>query len=582
MLPPRASAANAAGLDPLPSVPPPNPAPSLLPPSALLPPLLLHRLSPTRDGYQGPLTATATAASPDGDPLLPEGTTLVLPLLAVPGLCPAPGPGAAFPVRPATPADAAALAAALAAPPPATGLVAVYAAAGSASGRGLDGGDSSSGGEGEEGEEGGEAAATTPSRFLPTPGRLGAGGRPALAWPFVGVTASVVALAPSPPGRRPGGSGRPGADAAPPSSPFPAAALLIPRQRLALVSPAPLPPGGAAGARPTTPGGGSPRPPPAAALCVVLAPGDARVDATALAGGAAAPGWVWRSLDGRAALGEARAALARAAGAVVAGGGGGGGGGGEDAAAAAARAALLARAAAALASAAGSGPAAAADALQAALPLASGDAAALTALPAAAPRLRRLAAAAAAAATPGAGAPPLACRTCGAVWATTADAAPPPSPPPGGGEEGGGGGGGGGVRGGVSSTHANVFGHVHPITTLRDAACLGAALVCEDAPPTPEGSWFPGYAWTIAYCGGCASHAGWRFDEVPVAGGGGGGGAPAAPAAGRRFWGVRRAALANCVPAARGGAAGAHGGPTADTAAPRPRVRRSLGLGMAV
>ena len=47
-----------------------------------------------------------------------------------------------------------------------------------------------------------------------------------------------------------------------------------------------------------------------------------------------------------------------------------------------------------------------------------------------------------------------------------------------------------------------------------------------------EHSWFPGYAWTIAYCRRCGQHLGWRFDAVE------GGLSP------RMFWGLRRPMLA--------------------------------------
>ncbi len=33
-------------------------------------------------------------------------------------------------------------------------------------------------------------------------------------------------------------------------------------------------------------------------------------------------------------------------------------------------------------------------------------------------------------------------------------------------------------------------------------------------PPCLEFTWFPGYAWSVACCGGCAGQLGWRYDSV--------------------------------------------------------------------
>ncbi|KAG8041068.1 hypothetical protein G9C98_002056 [Cotesia typhae] len=60
---------------------------------------------------------------------------------------------------------------------------------------------------------------------------------------------------------------------------------------------------------------------------------------------------------------------------------------------------------------------------------------------------------------------------------------------------------------GVQSAYCNPAGAIHETITLYKAQ----SLVLDNAPPSSEYSWFPGYQWTIAHCGGCRSHMGWRF-----------------------------------------------------------------------
>lgn len=55
----------------------------------------------------------------------------------------------------------------------------------------------------------------------------------------------------------------------------------------------------------------------------------------------------------------------------------------------------------------------------------------------------------------------------------------------------------------------NPHGYLHEILTLRRARNLLPLGV-----PTTEFTWFPGYAWQIAFCGGCRSHLGWFFTAV--------------------------------------------------------------------
>ena len=59
---------------------------------------------------------------------------------------------------------------------------------------------------------------------------------------------------------------------------------------------------------------------------------------------------------------------------------------------------------------------------------------------------------------------------------------------------------------GPQNAYVNTGGYVHNTLTLKTAK--GLRLVGE---PSTEFSWFPGYAWTIAQCGNCDTHIGWKF-----------------------------------------------------------------------
>jgi hypothetical protein len=64
------------------------------------------------------------------------------------------------------------------------------------------------------------------------------------------------------------------------------------------------------------------------------------------------------------------------------------------------------------------------------------------------------------------------------------------------------------TRGGAHRhTRLNPFGYVH------DFGCFAPAEGCATVgPSTEEHTWFPGYAWTMARCGACGAHVGWRFE----------------------------------------------------------------------
>jgi cereblon len=75
---------------------------------------------------------------------------------------------------------------------------------------------------------------------------------------------------------------------------------------------------------------------------------------------------------------------------------------------------------------------------------------------------------------------------------------------------------------GAAQTFLNPHGFVHEVVTVRWAKNL---VVAE--PPTTDFTWYPGYAWAIAWCGRCRTHVGWSFTAV----------SNDSPA---RFWALRR------------------------------------------
>lgn len=63
------------------------------------------------------------------------------------------------------------------------------------------------------------------------------------------------------------------------------------------------------------------------------------------------------------------------------------------------------------------------------------------------------------------------------------------------------------LAGGHQHTFVNPAGHVFEIGCF--AAAPGARV---DGPASAEFSWFPGWLWRVAACGGCGGHLGWRFE----------------------------------------------------------------------
>ncbi|XP_039287302.1 protein cereblon [Nilaparvata lugens] len=80
---------------------------------------------------------------------------------------------------------------------------------------------------------------------------------------------------------------------------------------------------------------------------------------------------------------------------------------------------------------------------------------------------------------------------------------------------------------GPQNTYVNPNGHLHETLTMSKAY----NLLLSDDEPTLEFSWFPGYAWVVAFCSNCHIHLGWKFlaqkdDLLP-----------------KSFWGLTRRSL---------------------------------------
>jgi len=63
------------------------------------------------------------------------------------------------------------------------------------------------------------------------------------------------------------------------------------------------------------------------------------------------------------------------------------------------------------------------------------------------------------------------------------------------------------VAGAQEHTRFNPGGHVFRFGCFRDAPGCRVA-----GGPTFEATWFSGYSWRYALCGGCGVHLGWRFE----------------------------------------------------------------------
>mmetsp|Transcript_3125 Transcript_3125/g.4826 ORF Transcript_3125/g.4826 Transcript_3125/m.4826 type:complete len:514 (-) Transcript_3125:61-1602(-) len=95
-----------------------------------------------------------------------------------------------------------------------------------------------------------------------------------------------------------------------------------------------------------------------------------------------------------------------------------------------------------------------------------------------------------------------------------------------------------GAQGAVGA-YVNPHGCVHQTVTVRKI--LQSKVLCHGR-PSNEDTWFPGYSWTIAYCGNCYNHLGWKFTLDPVTDPG-----IDQSVLCKSFWGLRRSAVCSGI-----------------------------------
>ncbi len=62
----------------------------------------------------------------------------------------------------------------------------------------------------------------------------------------------------------------------------------------------------------------------------------------------------------------------------------------------------------------------------------------------------------------------------------------------------------------MAGAHKHTFANPHGI--VFEIGCFRSAFGCaHSGPTTDEFTWFAGYHWKVAVCGGCGSHLGWLF-----------------------------------------------------------------------
>ena len=70
-----------------------------------------------------------------------------------------------------------------------------------------------------------------------------------------------------------------------------------------------------------------------------------------------------------------------------------------------------------------------------------------------------------------------------------------------------------GARTTVDGSHGHVFSN--PAGYVFEIGCFRSAPGClRQGPPSTDFSWFPGYSWQVALCGGCRMLMGWHYRPV--------------------------------------------------------------------
>lgn len=65
----------------------------------------------------------------------------------------------------------------------------------------------------------------------------------------------------------------------------------------------------------------------------------------------------------------------------------------------------------------------------------------------------------------------------------------------------------------MNGTHAHTFTNPHGLTF--DIGCFRSAPGCKPVGEATEAwTWFRGYAWRVAVCGGCGAHLGWGYEPA--------------------------------------------------------------------